>query len=838
MSRHMSYYDDNRVDSATGLLLNQRFNLDHDFEDSQTVSASSVMPYSSPPWSQYNTRQEPDPLSPFALSAWPSENHTFNDFEARYDGTPIFEESFAPIESTFRYTSPDAESPVSYSSSPNTFRPQSCTLTSSAATSSALPTSGYTDGNYEACGQCGQEFTGSYRRGNLARHVRQKHQDTGPYPCTAEGCSKKYKRSDARSNHMRKSHPELRPLPPVQRRRGTEHYSTGPYSPDRKSVVHDDGQHVYKCAPAHEVIKTDPSTMLPSARGVSDDIEQLPRALCMIFATLRLNFDPATYSRICDSFFKRWESVVHKLQEDQSDAYPNYAKALAKFYSSVRYIDNGEHTSDAKRFAGTKTHAPHQQRADPRGKSGGSSASRCAGHSSQTNRVTKRSDRRQSLASGSGKNKLIVLGDDSRMADDAEVECPWFKRHLMNGTSSPCNGCRAKLMSEIRAHLNPARAANTHGGYPAFIKQCLRCKVDFLDGEAFESHQRALDTDSSCKFEPQIRGDIQTTWVRLYLTLFPKDSRVPVPWCSTHGWLPSSTVAECRPHRNDTPTSRAFLGEDRPGSNIAPPRFPSLASNYMPRPGDDAAMELMIQDIMEPPFVRTTDSQAAGRAYDGRPRIPNVPFPTAQGQCNSDSQFLTLISNWETLQRGLRLAEEDLTVEEVHIMVDQAQRTYDAAARMYSHRQLQQGQSLAITTNTQQATRSPQMNAPYFTPVQQFPMQEQGSGPYNGSGISTQPSSYIYGSGSSHYHNSTLTNPSSVLQPSDSMLLSPFSPLDHRRTSLPSTDLQDPLPLRRAMPSRLSLPENQGAASPYLEPSVDETPVDDDLELFIPRRLF
>jgi hypothetical protein len=53
MSTYTTYEDNNRVDSATDLSLNHPFTPDPDLESSQTISASSVMPYSAP-WSQYN----------------------------------------------------------------------------------------------------------------------------------------------------------------------------------------------------------------------------------------------------------------------------------------------------------------------------------------------------------------------------------------------------------------------------------------------------------------------------------------------------------------------------------------------------------------------------------------------------------------------------------------------------------------------------------------------------------------------------------------------------------------------------------------------------------------
>jgi hypothetical protein len=63
-------------------------------------------------------------------------------------------------------------------------------------------------------GKCRKTFTGTYRRGNLQRHMRLKHspsskEEEREYACNATGCNKRFKRQDARLNHFRKHHPEI-----------------------------------------------------------------------------------------------------------------------------------------------------------------------------------------------------------------------------------------------------------------------------------------------------------------------------------------------------------------------------------------------------------------------------------------------------------------------------------------------------------------------------------------------------------------------------------------------------------------------------------------------------
>jgi hypothetical protein len=64
------------------------------------------------------------------------------------------------------------------------------------------------------CEHCNQPYTGEYRRGNLARHKRQKHGLAEQvYLCEEPGCEKDFKRQDARLKHYRRCHPHRAPEP-------------------------------------------------------------------------------------------------------------------------------------------------------------------------------------------------------------------------------------------------------------------------------------------------------------------------------------------------------------------------------------------------------------------------------------------------------------------------------------------------------------------------------------------------------------------------------------------------------------------------------------------------
>jgi hypothetical protein len=54
---------------------------------------------------------------------------------------------------------------------------------------------------------CAANFSGTYRRGNLQRHMRLKHgAEERTYQCEAKNCRRIFKRQDARLKHYRKQH--------------------------------------------------------------------------------------------------------------------------------------------------------------------------------------------------------------------------------------------------------------------------------------------------------------------------------------------------------------------------------------------------------------------------------------------------------------------------------------------------------------------------------------------------------------------------------------------------------------------------------------------------------
>lgn len=290
---------------------------------------------------------------------------------------------------------------------------------------------------------------------------------------------------------------------------------------------------------------------------------------------------------------------------------------------------------------------------------------------------------------------------------------------------------------------------------------------------------------------------------------------------------------QCRMPSRGPVSPSPFLGQRRLRSSESQAASSFPANETEAGPSHDAAMGLLLQDLVTPNYVQSQySSNWSHDNYSPAPvRAPQQVLTHIQP--DDPRHFRNLVQNWGALQGDLVRAEPHLTDDEVRDMAYQAQETHRALERMYHHRQMQQAQSPAQIADVQQEPEPQQIITHYFTPVQQLPLH---NGHYHGSGISTQPSSYAYGAGSSGYHPSTFTNPSSILPSHSPALLSPFTPISFRRTSLPFADVQDESPLRRALPSRISLPEVNGLeTSPYLEPSVPQTPDDDD---FLSRRLW
>jgi hypothetical protein len=287
--------------------------------------------------------------------SYPSAVNMFNEPSPLPYSTRVFETSYASQESGLRFDSPDAESPSSCSPPPSP-QPQAWPAASGTTPSSLIHAHRHGNDNTTPCPQCSERFTGTYKRGNLARHMKHTHGGEGgsSYPCTAKECSKVFKRADARLKHARKQHPELH-LPPVQKRHGTEQYSRESYNTGNILKVntlmevhgHDESHkslaeetHATQSHPAFGSGVPNPlvsnldynvGQWLHVERGPVGDftttpqhavessaaLEDFPHAAHSVFTALRANLIPSDYSRICESFFTRWQSIVQQLSKNE-----------------------------------------------------------------------------------------------------------------------------------------------------------------------------------------------------------------------------------------------------------------------------------------------------------------------------------------------------------------------------------------------------------------------------------------------------------------------------------------------------------------------------------------
>jgi hypothetical protein len=301
------------------------------------------------------------------------------------------------------------------------------------------------------------------------------------------------------------------------------------------------------------------------------------------------------------------------------------------------------------------------------------------------------------------------------------------------------------------------------------------------------------------------------------------------------GWLPDWIVAQCRSALGATAASSPFL-DNEPGSSSAHAQTPNNP------PGYDAATGFMLQDVVAPTYIQS-DHMATPVLNPYRPdpfvqagSIPNG-FPG-----NNLDHWQNVLRSSSTHREALIEAAMYLTPEQLRVITDEAAHMHflavsaeqrlnstRTAPEQYQPYQLHQDQpqfSAPLGSNVQQFVNEHHVyttqTQPYFPPATAY---------YTTPSSNTQPSSAYYDTSSSRQPASNFTGPSSTLDPT--LLSSPWSPSNHRRTSLPTDDIQDAL--RRSRPSRISLPEAHGQ-SPYMNPSAPDTPDDDFLQL--PRRLF
>jgi len=359
-------------------------------------------------------------------------------------------------------------------------------------------------------------------------------------------------------------------------------------------------------------------------------------------------------------------------------------------------------------------------------------------------------------------------------------------------------------MSQVRSHLNPDRAG-THCGFPSFVQQCSHCKQEFIEEHVYDAHKVA-----GCAAQPQIRGDIVLSWGRLYLALFPDATRIPLPWADATGWLPDSELRRCRAPLTNSAVSSPFLG-DRQSTNSSMLQTPPSVTNPPDQPRYDGAVRHMLDDVMNPMFIQANDSPTS--TYNHRRNVTSLQTPSV-GMAGSDNEyFLNIVQSFQTNQRAIRRGAVHLTAEQLLYMAEECEQMFDITRGMYRQQSTQPSQAQLAPAINFDDSPAEASHSLYMTPVRPQNVPNAGNVQYLSPSASSQPSSHGYNTGSSQYIDLNHTQPSST---SDPRYLTPDSCANrrHRRISVPSPIRQDTLQLRRALPSRLSLP--------------DESPSDDD----------
>jgi hypothetical protein len=763
---------------------------------------------------------ESDHVSPYTPSDWSHLPEAYDNADTIAYQAQLLGSGLSTNHPHSSYTSPDTDPYLNRSPSISSSSPLPVVLASNASAPLHLSMSQYSSNNVTRCRQCARDFTGKYGVGNCARHVRLKHAgaDNALYKCNASDCHKIYQRQDARLKHERRKHPELH-LSPAMTRRGTEHQPTISSAHKNSAVAQDLNYDVGRWlttdqAPVGSHTYRDQELFLCTDR--------IPYAAHSTITALQAELSPSDYLRAFDAFFVRWQCIVQQLLQKKyvvqltgivvkltcgrSEAYPAYAQVLDDIRSAVHAIDVAARDTCVE-SGGNRSRVSQKDRAAPRGNRNlglGSSTL----PTSSASRVSKRCGHRSSLADDTSKDVLVALDELSNQGSQNEVDCPVYKHHFMHRTSPPCRGCRVRVMSQVRSHLNPCRAG-THRGFPTFVMQCYRCKQDFVEREAYNDHTNS----NSCAFQSQQRGDIIIPWGRQYLALYPNASRIPLPWPGERGWLPDWVLAQCRvPRAVLTVSSHSLEGSQSRSELHSSAQSAMVAQIY--DLGQTAAMGHMLTDLVSPEYVQSTPSSIPENSTSRQ--ITARLQPPSNGSVADNGQYWqSTLNSLERHQSVIRRAAPHLSQEQLHFMVTQSERILAISQGLYEQYSVIPTQiqvhppgeiGFALRDNSIVVLSTPaQFQSPHNMGYDHFVESDTGSlceiqTPSTG----TIPNTPSHGYWSPQDPGSTFTNPSSNYAPNDPNFLSPYSPLQYRGTSLPSENNEDVTRSRQNYASRMS----------------------------------
>jgi hypothetical protein len=828
MSRHSAYRHSSRFDSALDLSHSDHHTSENDVEVPQSVAASSVMA----PWSPYNTRGvrchdlfidmqliqaqlNPGHVRLQAPSEWTPDLYTSSNLSPIDRTMQAFECSFATTDPILRCTSPDTL--ISCNNSP----PATSSLllpfgTSPSASITPPPNPGeHPDYSKMCCENCGQEFPNTFEFGNLAPQPRHKQlgADNLFCNCTTKGYLGIFHRQDPKMKYGPHRDPALH-LPPIQ----TQYdHLTGSYVHKDLNYNVDQWLHTYQSLVSSPTAREQEGFNSRARSGLWSCDPQY------VLTTLAEKLKRTDFTRVCNAFFTRWESIVQELSNNNSDAHCVYSKVIEDLYI-VLYAINGTGLGPCRGSDGQDNRSPPSKRAEPRGNN---TLVLGRGTASRMNRITKRSERKMSPANGPGKLALAALGESGNDEGRREVDCPVYKHHIMHNTAPPCRGCRVSVMSQVRSHLNPNRAAGTHRGFPQFIEQCSRCKRDFVDRQLYDDHRT-----KDCVFQRQTRGDIVVSWARQYLALYPDTQRIPLPWPNAIGWLPDSVLSQCRAPCTDSNSPSAFL-EERQEQNNHQPQSMNATVDSSDEPGYAGAMNHVLHDLTNPTFLRSTRSSTPMPNPD-RHLTNTFQVPSTAAIDGNRQHWQRILSSFETHQRTIREAAAHLSGAQLGFMARESERMLAISRGLYRqhHEESPRDNMNSATSN---ASLSPQGNDAVHSISTQLQRLEtsgfhqliapsiDGSNEIMTPSTDTLPSARSYGASSSQHPTLTLTNPSSQYSPVDLTVLSHYSSSGRHQTSPPLDIDQDASRSRRAFFSQTSLPEDADVCS---NPSLINSPND------------
>jgi hypothetical protein len=446
------------------------------------------------------------------------------------------------------------------------------------------------------------------------------------------------------------------------------------------------------------------------------------------------------------------------------------------------------------------------------------------GITSPPNRIWKRGERRLSITGASGKNVLVATDDIAEIKEHREVDCPVYKHHLMYGTVPPCRGCRERLMSQVRSHLN--RAAGSHGGFPRFVQQCRRCKQDFVERQTYDSHKSA----NTCAHQRQVRRDIVISWARQYLAIYPEARQIPLPWCDEMGWLPVSVLNHCRGSCVNSIAHESFLerGQGQADSHL---QTQDPAENSSTDPFYNNIVGFVMYDLVNPTFTQATGSSTPVQNH-ARQDTVSLQEMTTEVSSRNDNYWNRVLRGFIHQQRTMLDAAAHLTEVQLRMQAEQCEQMYALSRTFYQQRQPQLTHVQVHPPITDDSFQIENLDSPSDLPLQPHyatpmrPQYDQYTIPDPNTQFvtlnpSTLPSTRSYGTWSSRHQ--AITDPSSTYNTS---LLSPCSTSPHRRSSLPTGIEQDALRFR-ALPSRISLPT---APDDCIDPSLLDSPSEDNDE--------